>query len=82
MRQLVVTPTGQIRCLYSEVIDLAALGIPDITRASHVEPGPDGRWRADLRPLLGPVLGPFPRRSEALEAEQRWIEGHWLLPRA
>jgi hypothetical protein len=41
---------------------------------------PDGRWTADLRLLLGPVLGPFDRRSEALEAEQTWLEEHWLLP--
>ena len=80
--QLVVTPTGQVRCLYSEVIDLAALGDARITRASHVEPGPDGRWHADLRLLLGPVLGPFERRSEALEAEQTWLEHYWLLGRA
>ncbi len=78
--QLVVTPAGQVRCLYSEVIDLDALGTPRITRASHVEPDHDGRWLADLRPVLGPVLGPFNHRSEALEAEQAWIEEHWLLP--
>jgi hypothetical protein len=78
--QLVVTPKGQVRCLYSEAIDLATLGPARITRASHVEPGPDGRWHADLRLLLGPVLGPFARRSEALAAEAAWLETHWLLP--
>lgn len=76
--QLVVTTTGVVRCLYTEVIELMTLGSPCITRASHVEPGPDGRWHADLRPVNGPVLGPFERRSEALDAEQAWIEVHWL----
>ncbi|WP_406696361.1 hypothetical protein V5E97_35750 [Singulisphaera sp. Ch08] len=76
--QLVITTTGEVRCLYSELIDLMSLGPPTITRASYVEPGPDGRWHTDLRPLLGPVLGPFERRSEALNAEQVWIEAYLL----
>ena len=53
-----------------------------IARASHVEPDPDGRWQADLRPVGGPVLGPFDRRSEALAAELAWLEAHWLVARA
>jgi hypothetical protein len=79
---LVVAPDGIIRALYSEEIPLEALGRPRIARASVVEPDEDGRWHADLRPLLGPVLGPFPRRSEALAAEVAWLERNWLLPRA
>jgi hypothetical protein len=51
-----------------------------IVRASTVEPDRDGRWHADLRLLLGPVLGPFDRRSDALAAEVAWLEEHWLAP--
>jgi hypothetical protein len=51
--QLVVTTTGAVRCLYSELIDLPTLGPPTITRASHVEPDLDGCWHADLRPVHG-----------------------------
>jgi hypothetical protein len=76
--QLVISPGGAIRCVYSEAIDLAALGRPSIVRASSVEPTPDGRWTADMGLLLGPVLGPFDRRSEALAAEQAWLDQHWL----
>jgi hypothetical protein len=76
--QLVVAPDGRVRTLYSEVIDLAALGRPAIARASSVEPDGEGRWHADLRLLLGPVLGPFNHRSEALAAEVAWLEEHWL----
>jgi hypothetical protein len=76
--ELVVTPDGQVRAVYAEEIDLRALGRLAILRASHVEPTLDGGWSADLRPLLGPVLGPFEHRSQALEAEQAWLRTHWL----
>jgi hypothetical protein len=77
---LVIDPKGQIRTLYGEEIDLTALGRPVITRASSVEATPDGRWYADLWLLLGPRLGPFDLRSQALDAERAWLETHWLLP--
>ena len=76
--KLLIRPDGTVRAIYQEEIDLAALGHPAITRASHVEPDQDGRWLADLSPVGGPVLGPFDRRSEALQAEHDWLE-RWLL---
>jgi hypothetical protein len=75
---LVIDPRGSVRAVYGEAIDLAALGPPRIARASFVEPDPAGRWTADFRPVGGPVLGPFPRRSEALDAERAWLEVNWL----
>ena len=78
--QLVVAPDGLVRAIYGEEIALETLGQPTIVRASAVEPDGEGRWHADLRPLSGPVLGPFGRRSEALAAEVAWLEEHWLLP--
>ena len=75
---LVIDPRGQIRCLYEEALDLRTLGKPMIQRASHVEPDPDGCWWADLSPVSGPQLGPFPRRSDALACERDWLEKHWL----
>jgi hypothetical protein len=72
--QLIVGPGGWVKCLYSEAIDLAALGPLKIVRASHVEPDDEGRWWAALAPVEGPKLGPFVRRSEALEAERNWLE--------
>jgi hypothetical protein len=77
--QLVIGPGGQVRCLYEETIDLTTLGPTAIQRASHVEPDPQGLWWADLRPVRGPVLGPFPLRSEALQAEHHWLESNWLI---
>jgi hypothetical protein len=77
--QLVIDVTGRVRAVYDEQIDLAALGHPSIRRASHVEPSADGRWHADLAPVHGPLLGPFERRSQALEAEGAWLAEHWLV---
>jgi hypothetical protein len=76
--QLVVDPSGQIRAIYAEAIDLTVLGRPAIARASQVEPDALGRWYADLRPVSGPILGPFAHRSDALDAELAWLESHWL----
>ena len=59
-----------------EVIDLTALGELSIRRASHVEPDDLGQWWADLAPVKGPLLGPFRRRSQALDAERLWLERH------
>jgi hypothetical protein len=75
---LIIEKDGNVRGIYGEVIDLAALGKPKITRASHVEPDDQGRWRADLSPIEGPLLGPYDLRSEALEAEVAWLEANWL----
>jgi hypothetical protein len=80
--QLVISPGGNVRCIYDETIDLVTLGQPEIRRASHVEPDGRGQWIADLAPVGGPKLGPFVRRSAALEAERRWLEVHWLTPNA
>jgi hypothetical protein len=79
---LIVGLEGTIRAVYAEAIDLGVLGHLVISRASHVEPDDSGRWLADLMPVAGPVLGPFDLRSEALEAEQAWLEAHWLTPPA
>ena len=75
--QLVIDPHGTVRCVYGEAIDLAALGTLSVRRAGHVEPDTQGRWWADLSPVHGPRLGPFPTRSAALDAERSWLEAHW-----
>jgi hypothetical protein len=78
--QLVVQTNGSLKCVYGEAIDLHALGHVHISRGSHVEPDSSGQWLADLSPVSGPVLGPFPNRSDALDAEREWLEAHWLNP--
>ena len=76
--EIIINARGEGRCIYAEDIDLTVLGEVDVARASHVEPDATGQWWADLAPVRGPKLGPFPRRSAALEAEQDWLRLHWL----
>ena len=75
---IVIDRGGTLRCLYTEELDLDALGELSIRRASHVEPTDGGGWTADLSPVGGPVLGPFATRSAALPAEIAWLEEHML----
>jgi hypothetical protein len=76
--RLVVKPNGTGRAVYTEAVELTALGRLSIARASSVEPDKIGEWWADLGRVGGPRLGPFARRSEALHAEVAWLETHWL----
>ena len=78
--ELLVAPTGGIRCVYGEDVNLHQLGRLSIQRGSHVEPTADGQWMADLSPVNGPLLGPFSSRADALAAEQAWLLEHWLVP--
>lgn len=76
--EMIVDSSGTAHCIYSDDLDLAGLGEIQVRRASAVEPDSQGRWWADLAPVGGPKLGPFPRRSQALEAEVNWLRRHWL----
>ena len=78
---LYIDPTGLTSCLYDEAISLSALGKLTIRRASNVEPDQDGQWWADLSPSRGPLLGPYPARSAALQAESAWLTANVLTHR-
>lgn len=74
MAVLTVTPTGEIRFVWSDQLQpLLNLGRSQIKRASHVEPTYTGEWTADLSPVNGPVLGPYRLRQDALDAEVAWL---------
>lgn len=77
-QELFVSPDGVVRGLYGELIDARGLGAGAVVRASHVEPAGDGGWTADLKPSGGPVLGPYPLRSDALTAEADWLTRNLL----
>lgn len=76
---LLIQVHGTVLAVYGEELPLNRLGRLTIRRGSHVEPDESGRWQVDLSPVNGPMLGPFPRRSAALAAEQRWLSRYWLL---
>ena len=76
--QIVIDNRGTCQCVYDETIPLRNLGQIKIRRGSHVEPVPGGQWCADMKPVDGPILGPFSMRSQALAAERRWLEKYWL----
>jgi hypothetical protein len=69
----------EVSLLYTEEIDVKQLGeIASLRRASYVEPTDGGLWTADMGPVNGPVLSPFKTRSEALQAEERWLVENYL----
>jgi hypothetical protein len=76
--ELVIGPGGMATCLYSEDLDLARLGEVRVRRVSHCETDEQGQWWADLSPVTGPKLGPFGKRSQALDAEVQWLRRHVL----
>lgn len=64
-----------VEAIYSDdAVDvLSELGNVSIRRASSVEPC-NGGWCADLAPVFGPVLGPFAKRQQAIDAEINWLQ--------
>ena len=74
-----ISPAGTVQFIYRDALrPLLTAGDGHIRRASHVDPTTDGRWTADLTPMKGPILGPYPTRADALTAETEWLTQNWL----
>lgn len=74
---LQIRPDGTIRYIYNDALrGLMDQGVSEVKRASDVEPTADGKWTADLTRVGGPVLGPFEKRQDALDAEVAWLENN------
>ena len=72
MITLIVTPTGTVEVLYTEAIDLAALGRLRIERASTIEfDHPAQVWRVFDRRGRGQFASPS--RQACLD----WEAAHW-----
>jgi len=80
MPTVVIRPSGQVRTVFDDSLDLRSVGRISIKRGSYVEPNSDGKWSADLSVVDGPVLGPYDKHSDALAAEVDWLSANWLLP--
>jgi len=66
---------GGLEFIYADPLAfLTKLGPSTTRRVSHVEPAPGGGWTADM--VDGPVLGPFPLRQQALDAEVAWLRAN------
>jgi hypothetical protein len=78
----IVISGDRVRFIHQDdLAEAMQIGKTTTRRATHVEPGRGG-WNADLRPVNGPVLGPFARRDAALEAEAQWLrENSTPIPR-
>ena len=74
--QIAVRPDGTAEYIYDEEVHMDTLGKAVLRRASHVEPGADLAWFADMAPSGGPVLGPFQKRSDAIAAEIEWLKAN------
>ncbi len=73
-----VAASGELRFLYHDALmPLVLLGDAHLRRASYVEPR-GTQWCADLSPVDGPLLGPFPLRTDALAAEAAWLLEHGI----
>jgi hypothetical protein len=69
----IVVSGDRVRFIHQDdLVEAMRIGKTTTRRATHVESGEDG-WNADLRPVNGPVLGPFTRRDAALQAEADWL---------
>ena len=77
-----IEPDGMLRLIYSDTLrELLQEGEASISRASHIEPVATDEgiaWTADLSPVGGPLLGPFPTREAALHEEVQWLTCHHL----
>lgn len=70
---------GNLVFIYNdELAFLGELGTMTTARASHVEPGPDGKWYADMSPAGGPVLTGTDLRQTALDSEVEWLKENVL----
>jgi hypothetical protein len=69
---------GHLAFVYDDaLVDLLAEGTAAVCRVSHVEyDNAQGGWTADMGPVSGPVLGPFPSREAGLKAERAWLREH------
>jgi hypothetical protein len=79
IHKVAIRPNGIVEFIYSDGLrKVLSEGRSEIFRASHVEPDEKSLWWADMSPVKGPKLGPYNTRTDALEAEVKWLEVNYL----
>lgn len=74
-----ISRDGTVYCLAEpELEGLLQSGNSTIQRASFLTQREDGQWMGHLLPIGGPLLGPYPTREGAVNAEREWITANWL----
>lgn len=79
-----IAADGTIQFVWDdELAPLIHVGHAKIRRASDVEPVSvfgfiQSRWCADMSRSDGPLLGPFPLRGQAIDAEHEWLQKNVL----
>jgi len=76
--KIIIDKSGIVRFVYNEKLMNALDKFENkktIRRASQVEPDPNnpGEWYADLTKSNGPILSGFKKRSDAINAEIKWL---------
>jgi len=73
-----VTANGLVQFIWNDELSvLLEEGPAEVRRVSHVEFDASTQgWTADLSPVNGPTLGPFPTRQDALAAEVEWLRAN------
>jgi len=70
--ELVIDEEGDIKCLWTDLIDLTELGTCHVERASHVEFNNDSqRWEARLPD--GTLIGQDRSRAGAIQQEINYL---------
>ena len=72
-----IAPNGDVTTLYTEAVDLCALGFLEVSRASTIEwDSTKQGWTITLRD--GTVIPhTFEQRVDALKFEVAYIQAHW-----
>ena len=72
--KIFIRPDGDVEHIYDETLSTSEVGHLSIERVSLVEPDLQGEWSADLSIVGGPKMLGYERRSQAIQAETRWME--------
>ena len=80
--ELIIGLGGNVRMIYSELVEPHALGEPTIERGSHVEPDQNGFWWADSHSCQWTAFGTVPHAIKGHRGRDRMVNENsgWSQP--